>query len=367
MSLAGAGVQSKMSHCRLLKNLGNSCYLNAILQALVHLEHTKRAFIAGVIPGSLLERVMHFLRFYESGTDVFAPVGMLSAILEFKGTDGRLKFRPNDHEDACELLHFLTESLAFSCSRTFRWACECDGQAETQNNSPCIALGPTVGQSLLDRIISSDKPEDKNCEGCAKPKKCETIVYSTDVLFVTLQHDQGVECVPELQIELDGRTLDLQSIVQHKGTQHSGHYRALILKGDEFVCCDDSSPLRLMGKDEIVGATHDGDWYHSILVYSAAVDADSVRTKWNEDWTKVPLMTWLVCPPSKIEEFEILLPEGRCVRRISGDEFRAAVVKSGGRELIRLCGENSMTGNLYITSRDPLKVGVLVICLISSD
>lgn len=208
-----------------LANLGNTCYINAVLQIMLHSPRLWKTLVAKYDPVDSL--VSKLRKEYCS----FA----------------------NIHEgEQCDSLLFLTwllDQLDHKELWTQTWismltCSQCNHKSRgTPVNQSVWIIYPSSDDPVIDMedcvdMQSKDVIEGKLCDAC-KTKCSHTrrmnIKNTPRNIFFNLQHFAGriVEVLEEFDLN-DDTEYTLKGIVMHRGSQQCGHYTCYCLEEDDF-------------------------------------------------------------------------------------------------------------------------------------
>jgi uncharacterized UBP type Zn finger protein len=226
--------------CLGLSNLGNSCYINVIVQIMLH-------------SPSLWKAV----------TDVYDPrKKMLSSM-----RSDYCRFAGITESEQCDSLLFLSWLLD-KCADTEksqwtqRWrsmikCTECGHKSKTEAVEDSVWIlyppPPSDGPVELETCVnSSEIIDDKLCEKCqvkTRHEKRSNIFSFPRHMFFNVQNFAGRKMLPPEEFELnDKRTYKLRGIVMHQGSQRYGHYKCYMLdSGKKWRCYNDKLVTSVMG------------------------------------------------------------------------------------------------------------------------
>ena len=281
-----------------LKNLGNSCYMNSVLQVLAHTDDFKKYFLnndfnEGSKPLSLA--LNNFLKEYFENKDnnYFALKELHKAIEQQYKTKSNhnINFANSNQHDPEEFLTFFLDSLEtennewnniFKGKETILDTCEqCNDKSQKENEFKFLSLGikdddlekieshemeedccnccdcccvyyKTALEKLLDNYIKGEEIE-VNCGRCNNnTNKIRTTkisflpkylilqlkIYEYHSVFIKIPEELNLEeyCTEQENVNFD---YTLYGIVRHHGNKFSGHYTAAIKEENDWYICDD--------------------------------------------------------------------------------------------------------------------------------
>ena len=283
-----------------LKNLGNSCYMNSVLQVLAHTDDFKEYFLnndfdEGSNPLSFAFK--NFLEEYFKNKDnnYFVPEKLYNAIQQQYKTksNSEMKFANNNQHDPEEFLTIFLDSLEtennkwnniFKGKETIFDTCKnCKAESQKENEiifwclgikdddlekieshemeedccnccDCCCVYYKTALEKLLDNYKKEEEIES-NCVGCKNNTKKGRItkisflpkylilqfkIYNHHSVFIKIPKELNLKkyCTEQNNVNFD---YTLYGIVRHHGNKFSGHYTAAIKEGNDWYICDDKT------------------------------------------------------------------------------------------------------------------------------
>lgn len=290
-----------------LKNLGNSCYMNSVLQVLAHTDDFKKYFLnndfnEGSKPLSLA--LNNFLKEYFENKDnnYFALRELHNAIEQQYKTksNSEMKFANGHQHDPQEFLTIFLDSLEtennnkwnniFKGKETILDTCEqCNDKSQKENEFKFLSLGikdddlekieshemeedccnccdcccvyyKTALEKLLDNYTKEEEIE-ANCGGCKKNTKKGRItkisflpkylilqfkIYNHHSVFIKIPKELNLKkyCTEQKNVNFD---YTLYGIVRHQGDDmFSGHYTAAIKEENDWYICNDKTVKKVI-------------------------------------------------------------------------------------------------------------------------
>lgn len=278
-----------------MKNLGNTCFINATLQSLFHLRSFKyivnsyKSNGAWCIHGNLCVMCALAKTFKQSqGNSTFAPnsiVTLLNMICP--------RMNVGTQEDAHEFLRYLLESTKNSCSNNFngrtsinklfegymnsKLTCNSCGNVSTTTSSfedICIDIknSETISESL-DAYFATEKLDDFKCESCKEvgTTKKNSIQSPPKSLCIQLNRftyygklNKLITIDPKISLSKYSTqesevswNYRLVSMINHIGSNRDcGHYTAIGLSEDEKFYVFDDERVQLMSSKNVLSTTN---------------------------------------------------------------------------------------------------------------
>ena len=244
-----------------LKNLGNTCYINAVLQCLVAVGNVD---LDGVYDGRnqvLQEFMLLARRVKNKNEQVITPSRFWRALGK---ADSR--FNNTEPQDAHEFLLCVMDLCKESAlgrmsieSCSVVCCASCGLESETEEVTQCISVevgsapGLTVNDALNNYFSGEDIPVERgwwcsNCDSVSAARKKFVLKSNPEVLTIHLKrfsYSDGrmakveTEVGVPARIEQDGVTYRLSALVQHQGSRYTGHYVAKICTDTGWLLLND--------------------------------------------------------------------------------------------------------------------------------
>ena len=261
-----------------LKNLGNSCYINAVMQCLAVIDECKSSAVVADPEKFVAEYENLFTKLCNGRDKVVCPS-------KFKRALGKVDSRfDNTHpQDAEEFLSCVLARLkerrvggegaieekargqllaTMCCSRCPYTSPAVDGFSCLSiqiRNGPSLLIDDCVEDFLGDEEMSIE--DGWRCRDCCEVMpgtKTFSVVKSPKLLIIHLKRfsfadGQGSKIVTEVGIgtnlEVAGVQYKLIGLVKHQGSKESGHYVAVIQTSNGWLECNDVSVRRATMED----------------------------------------------------------------------------------------------------------------------
>ena len=269
-----------------LVNQGATCYMNAVLQTLFHLEQF-RSFILKSTSNQALVMSLRELFSQMALSNVVAVD--TSVFTQVWGTEYGL-FDPHEQEDAESFLNSLLVKLPEAASEFLTWnvrttfeGINVEFSHEVSETLKTLAINVKGVSSFADSMKQVELPafftgsNQYNSElyGPVDAKRSVKIVKVPEVLIVQLKRfdydvdrHQRVKILDPLEIPMTfdiqkyfghcpSTDFELSAVISHTGTADRGHYMAIVKKNGEWLCYNDEdvSPMNEAQLKHIVNSS----------------------------------------------------------------------------------------------------------------
>ncbi|XP_010001840.1 PREDICTED: ubiquitin carboxyl-terminal hydrolase 17-like protein 6 [Chaetura pelagica] len=255
-----------------LENLGNTCFLNAVLQCLTYTPPLTIYLLSGehsqycLLPSScvLCHMQKHVDYVLRPGVTSIVPVDIIS-VLSYIGQN---RFKMDRQEDAHEFLRCTLEAMQLACLPETVLCLSCGRASERFEPFLDVLLDIKAAASITEALENFVKPEQLDarsgfrcrlCGQIAAATKTSTIHWAPEVLTLCLKRFEDSTGVKITKVVHYPSYLDLEpymsqaseepvlyklyAVLVHRGhTCHSGHYYCYIKARDSlWYKMDDSS------------------------------------------------------------------------------------------------------------------------------
>jgi ubiquitin C-terminal hydrolase len=214
-----------------LRNIHNSCYMNSILQCLVHVPELNEWF--------------NVEREYDEITKEFNDVRKL--MLENPGispyrflhyVQSTFHFQEGEQHDAHELLIQLYDH--FKCPLYQGEKIYHVGESITKEAFTILELHiPREGMTLLDCLQAYCSPEEVEYEGKKVMKRCDLQLPPLLTITLVRTHANTRKNDWSVAVPQTMGPYELVAVCNHHGTSHHGHYTATVLENTWYECNDE--------------------------------------------------------------------------------------------------------------------------------
>jgi ubiquitin C-terminal hydrolase len=215
-----------------LRNIKNSCYINSILQCLVHLPELNDWFR----DRSEFDEITK--EFNDIRQLMLEPHTEISPFRFVHYVHTTFHFQEGEPNDAHELLIQLLDH--FDCPLFKGEKIYHLGESITKEAFHCLELFiPREGMSLLDCFTAYCVPEEVEYEGKKVVKRCD--LQLPPLLAIVLVRSRANHQKNEWVVSIPSKLgpYELVSICNHYGNSTHGHYTATVLEDKWYECNDD--------------------------------------------------------------------------------------------------------------------------------
>lgn len=203
----------------LLKNLGNTCFINSVLQCLEHLTEL-HPWMDGLTPTTALVREYNEIRkLFRGGHGGISPGRFVYTVYT------HLPFQPGQQADAHEFLLHLLDDL--NCPFFQGKQISCVGSARIEE--PFLTLLVPIHPTLEECMIAYVNKEEVELEG-KKVFKWYEFETLPSILCIVLKRftNSNQKNNSMVDIPLRYKEYELQCVCNHYGSTMGGHYTATV-------------------------------------------------------------------------------------------------------------------------------------------
>ena len=215
-----------------LRNIHNSCYINAVIQCLLYLPELNTWFDENQEFDEITKEFNDLRKLMLEKHQEISPYRFVHYIHE------TFKMKSGEQHDAHELLIHLLDH--FNCPLFKGEKIYHLGESITKETFTCLELQiPREGMNLMECMQAYCSPEEVEYEGKKVIKRCDLqLPQLFSVLLVrTDSNNKKKDWVVSIPLTLG--PYELLSICNHYGNSNNGHYTATVLEDKWYECNDD--------------------------------------------------------------------------------------------------------------------------------
>jgi ubiquitin carboxyl-terminal hydrolase 8 len=216
----------------LLKNLGNTCFINSILQCLCHLNELN-VWMNDITPGAqIIQEYNDIRKLMLQGHEGITPGRFVQAVHTL------LPFQRYQQADAHEFLLYLLNDLHCPLFQGKQTSCV----GTTRIEEPFLTLILPIHSTLDECMMAYLKPEEVDLED-KKVSKSYEIGTLPPILCIVLKRftNTNRKNNTPVDIPLQYKEYDLQCVCNHYGGTNGGHYTASVYNDGWYEYSDDQS------------------------------------------------------------------------------------------------------------------------------
>lgn len=214
-----------------LRNIRNSCYINAILQCLVHYPEVHEWFNGHHDHDEITKEFDDLRKLMIDHTDI-SPHRFVHYV------QATCCLKEGEQQDAHEVLIHLLDH--FKCPLFQGEKIYHVGESITKEPFTCLELHiPREGMTLMDCIHAYCSPEEVDYEGKKVMKRCDLQLPQLLTILLVRSHTSARKNDWLVGIPSTMGPYELVSICNHYGNSTHGHYTATVCSDKWYECNDD--------------------------------------------------------------------------------------------------------------------------------
>ena len=214
-----------------LRNINNSCYMNAILQCLVHLPELNDWFNEDREYDEITKEFNDLRKLMLEHPDI-SPNRFHHYLLK------TCNLAEGEQHDAHEVLIFLLDH--FNCPLFKGETIYHLGESITKESFTCLELHiPREGVTLMECMMAYCTTEEVEYEGKRVMKRCDLQLPPLLAITLVRNHSNNKKKDWYVAIPQTMGPYELVSICNHYGNSNYGHYTATVFSDKWYECNDD--------------------------------------------------------------------------------------------------------------------------------
>lgn len=214
-----------------LRNIHNSCYINSILQCLVHLPELNEWFNEEREHDEITKEFNDLRKLMLEHTGI-SPYRFVDCIQK------TFHLAQGEQQDAHEVLIYLLDH--FNCPLFKGEIISHLGESITKSTFTCLELNiPREGMTLIDCMAAYCVPEEVEYEGKQVMKRSDLQLPPLLVITLIRNHSTTKKNDWVVSIPQTMGPYELVAVCNHYGNTNHGHYTASVFSNTWYECNDD--------------------------------------------------------------------------------------------------------------------------------